>query len=583
MLSRSLKLKRGFAISYDCGIGNRPLLYKTISQQLRETAHKYPTSYAVYSEHEGIRLTYTEFLARAEQMAAGLLSLDYKFEKNARVGVFAPNLVDYYVAQMACSMADLVLVNINPAYRALELKYALNKVECETLLMVSSLKSSNYDEMLKTIAPEIDKHSPGQLNCPELPYLKHIVKIDNKIVNKASISMLDLMAQGTSSAITKVRELEKKIKPEDITNIQFTSGTTGAPKASTLTHFNILNNGWLISERLRYTEKDKICCSVPLYHCFGMVISNMAALCAGSEVLFADESFNAEASLKVISEKKVTSVYGVPTMFIEYIKHIKANPGKYDMSNCRTGVMAGALCPKPLMEQSIQHMNLHELTICYGMTETSPVTFQTKHDDSFERKTGSVGKILAHTECKIVNTETGVVTERGEPGEVLTRGYCVMKGYWGDEKATKSSIDVDGWMHTGDIGVMDEEGYLNIVGRSKDMINRGGENVFPKEIEEFLLGHQEIENVQGFPVEDARLGEEIFCWIKLVPGSKLTKEDIFKHCKANIAHYKVPKYVKFVDSFPITVTGKAQKFKMREIMEQEFKANPQAYELYKVR
>lgn len=339
-----------------------------------------------------------------------------------------------------------------------------------------------------------------------------------------------------------------------------------------------------MSERLKYTENDKICCSVPLYHCFGMVISNMAAICTGSEVLFADETFNAEASLKVITEKKATSVYGVPTMFIEYIKHIKNNPGKYDTSSCRTGVMAGALCPKPLMEQSIQYMNLNELTICYGMTETSPVSYQTSTTDSFEMKTASVGTLLPHTECKIVNPETGYVTERGQPGEVLTRGYCVMKGYWGDEKATKLAIDEDGWMHTGDIGVMNEQGYLNIVGRIKDMINRGGENVFPKEIEEFLMTHSEIENVQVFPIDDERLGEEIFCWVKKTPTSSLTKEDVFAHCKKNISHYKVPKYIKFVDSFPITVTGKPQKFKMRDEMNAELKANPKAFELfYKVR
>lgn len=480
-------------------------------------------------------------------------------------------------------MADLVLVNINPAYRAMELKYTLNKVECEALLMVSNLKSSNYDEMLKQIAPEISKDKPGQLDSDELPYLKYVIKMDNNIVNKSSFGMDELLSYSSSESLAKVKSLETKIKPEDITNIQFTSGTTGAPKAAALSHFNILNNGWLLSERMNYTNKDKVLCSVPLYHCFGMVISNLAALCNGAEVIYPDANFNADASLKAINDYKITSVYGVPTMFIEYIKHIKANPGKYDTSSCRTGVMAGALCPKPLMEESIKYLNLNELTICYGMTETSPVTFQTKSDDTFDQKTGSVGTVLPHTQCKIINPETGEITKRGVPGEILTRGYCVMKGYWGDEKATKKSIDEDGWMYTGDIGIMDELGYLNISGRNKDMINRGGENVFPKEIEEFLLAHKEIENVQAFPIEDDRLGEEIFCWVKKVPGSNLTKEDVFKHCKANIAHYKVPKYVKFVDSFPITVTGKPQKFKMREAMHEELKADTKAYEQYKVR
>lgn len=557
-------------------------MYKTIGQQLRDITEKYPDRYAVMSEHEGIRLTYSEFLERAEKMAAGLLTLDFKFKKNPRIGVFAPNLVDYYVAQMACSMADMVLVNINPSYRARELKYALNKVECEALLMVSNLKSSNYDRMLKKIAPEVKRCQPGKLKSRKMPYLRYVIKMDNKINSKASFTIEELVSKGTPEAIKKVHEVEKTILPEDITNIQFTSGTTGFPKASALTHHNILNNGWLLSERVRYTEKDKICCAVPLYHCFGMVLSNMAALCHGAEVMFPAETFDPKASLKLISDYGVTSVYGVPTMFIEYNKEIKENEGKYDTSTCRTGIMAGSLCPKPLMEETIDRMNLTEMTIGYGMTETSPLTFQTWYNDPFDLKTGSVGTILPHTECKLIDDD-GHVTPRGVPGEVLTRGYCVMKGYWNDEQATKEAIDKDGWMHTGDIGVLDEAGYLNIIGRNKDMILRGGENISPKEIEEFLLIHEDIENVQVFPIEDERLGEEVFCWVKKTEDSELTKEDIYTLCKSQIAHYKVPKYVKFVEDFPITVTGKPQKFKMTEAMHEELEQNPNAYELYRVR
>lgn len=589
MLSKILKKlknqtskKFSSQLSYVSGTGDRPLIYKTISQQLRDTAEKFPDNYAVYSHHEGIRLTYSEFLERTEKMAAGLLSLKFK-SKNARVGVFAPNMVDYYIAQMACSMADLILVNINPAYKKMELKYALKKVECEALLMISGLMGGDYDKMITKIEPELKHNKPGNIRSRKLPYLEYVIKMDNNLNHTGYMSMDELIERGSDEArLEKMREVEKDVKPEDATNIQFTSGTTGAPKASTLTHFGILNNGWLISERMKYTENDKICCSVPLYHCFGMVLSNLAALTNGCEVIFPDATFNPQASLQMISDFKISSVYGVPTMFIEYLKEIKNNPGKYDTSHCRTGIMAGSLCPKPLMEESIELMNLNEMTICYGMTETSPVSFQTWFDDPFDLKTGSVGTILNHTECKLVNEE-GDIVKVGESGEVLTRGYLVMKGYWNDEQATKAAIDEDGWMHTGDIGVFDENGYLNIVGRSKDTIIRGGENVFPKEIEEYLLQLEEIENVQIFPVEDERLGEEIFAWVKKADDTELKAEEIYKVCKENLAYFKVPKYVKFVEDFPITVTGKPQKFRMRESMEEELDEDPNAFEQYRVR
>lgn len=363
-------------LSYVSGTGTRPLIYKTIGQQLRDITAEFPENY-VYSHHEGIRLTYTQFLERAEKMAAGLLSLKFKSEKQARIGVFAPNMIDYYVAQMACSMADLILVNINPAYKKLELEYALQKVECEALLMVSGLKGGDYDDMITKIEPELMHNEPGKINSRKLPYLEYVIKMDNNLNHTGYMSMDELIERGgVEENRAKLRETERRVRPEDPTNIQFTSGTTGAPKASTLTHFNILNNGWLLSERMKYTDKDKICCAVPLYHCFGMVISNLAAITNGCEVVFPAPTFNPQASMQVISDLKITSVYGVPTMFIEYIKEIKRNPGKYDTSSCRTGVMAGSLCPKPLMEESIKHMNLNEMTICYGMTETSPVSFR---------------------------------------------------------------------------------------------------------------------------------------------------------------------------------------------------------------
>lgn len=569
--------------SYVSGTGSRALIYKTIPQQLRDITNQYPDNFAVCSPHEDTRLTYTELLERVETLAAGLLSLDFKAKRNARVGVFAPNVVDYYVAQMACSMADLILVNINPNYKKMELKYALKKVECEALLMVSGIKHSNYDEMITKIEPELKHNKPGKLRSRKLPDLEYVIKMDNNLSYPGFMSIDEIYEKGNlKENRDRVLAVEKTIKPEDSTNIQFTSGTTGAPKASTLSHFGILNNGWLLAERLRYTEKDKICCSVPLYHCFGMVISNLAAITSGSEVIFPSASFDPKASMQAISDYGITSVYGVPTMFIEYLKEIKANPEKYETETCRTGVMAGSLCPKPLMEETITLMNLEEMTVAYGMTETSPISFQNWYDDTFERKTQSVGTVLNHTECKLIDEE-GRIVELGEPGEVLTRGYLVMKGYWNDPEATKGAIDKDGWMHTGDIGVLDNEGYLNIVGRSKDTIIRGGENVFPKEIEEYLLRLEDIENVQIFPVEDERLGEEIFAWVKKVEESDLVKEDIYEICKKNLAYFKVPKYVKFVDDFPITVTGKPQKFKMRDAMEAELDNDENAFEQYRVR
>jgi len=576
-------LQRRFShLSYSCGTGSRPLLYRTLGEQFLRTTEIFPDRYAVCSEHEDMRFTYTEFYMRARKLASGLLSLKFKNERMSRVGVFAPNILDYYTAQLACSLADLVLVNINPLYRAHELKYALNKVQCEALLMVSQVKTSNYDEMLQEIAPEIQTSKPGEIHSPELPHLKYVVKMDNK-GGPGYLTIDEIFEAGELSLnIMKLDLKESLIRPEDVTNIQFTSGTTGSPKAATLSHFSILNNGWLLSERLRYTENDKIICSVPLYHCFGMVISNMAALTNGCEVIFPSETFDAAASMKALSDRKATSVYGVPTMFLEYLKHLKANPSKYDLSNARTGVIAGSICPRPLMEDIYTYMNLTDLTVCYGMTETSPVTFQTHHDDSFEKKTGTVGNILPHTESKIVD-ENGHILKRGQRGEVLARGYCVMKGYWDDQEATKNAIDQDGWMHTGDLGVMDEEGYLNIVGRIKDLIIRGGENISPKEIEEYYLRHHKVENAQVFAFPDEKYGEEVFIWIKNKAGEKMTNKEVLDYAKGKIAHYKIPKYVKFVDDFPITVTGKPQKFRMTEAMVSEINENPKALEEYKIR
>jgi fatty-acyl-CoA synthase len=393
----------------------------------------------------------------------------------------------------------------------------------------------------------------------------------------------ELLKLGSKSDNLKaMREAEGRIQSEDLTNIQFTSGTTGSPKASCLSHFNILNNGNILAKHIKYTEKDKILCSVPLYHCFGMVMCNLAALCSGAEVLYPHMTFDAIAGLKVASERKATSLYGVPTMFIENISQVEKNPGKFDLSSVRGGVMAGSICPRPLMEKAREILNCKELIIGYGMTETSPLSFLTSSTDPVELQVSTVGKVLPNTECKLLD-EQGRVVPLGQRGEICTRGYCVMKEYWGDHRATNASIDANGWMHTGDVGIFDKDGYLSIVGRVKDMINRGGEKVFPKEIEEYLLRHPKVLNVQVFAYPDERLGEEIFCWIKLKEGQSMEKKEVLDYCKEQIAHYKIPRYLKFVNDFPITVTGKPQKFKMTESMVEEVKANPKVIESYRLR
>lgn len=578
------RLLRSFSqfqqLSYFSGRGNTPLLYKTISQQLRETAARFPNQFAVFSEHESRRLTYAELLDRVERMAAGLLGLG--LQSKARVGVYAPTMLDYYVMQLACSMSDLVLVNINPAYRLGELEYALNKVGCEAVFIVSQVRTTNYEEMMSKLAPKIGQVKIGDKLSDHVPSLRFVGKLDNKPA-KGYLMVEDLLKLGSSEENrNKLKEIENGVQSEELTNIQFTSGTTGAPKASCLTHFNLLNNGNILANHVNYTEHDKILCSVPLYHCFGMVMCNLAALCKGVEVLYPHPTFDAQASLKVATEKGATALYGVPTMFIEEINQVEKNPGKFKLSTVRGGIMAGSICPRPLMEKAREILNCRELIIGYGMTETSPLSFLTAVCDPIEKQVSTVGRVLPNTECKLMDP-SGKVVPIGKTGEICTRGYMVMQGYWGDEDATSKSIDKDGWMHTGDVGIFDENGYLSIAGRIKDMINRGGEKVFPKELEEFLLRHPKVFNAQVFSYPDERLGEEVFCWIKVKEGMTLTKEDVLAYCKGTIAHYKIPKFLKFVDDFPITVTGKPQKFKMTEAMVKEISENPKLLETYSLR
>ncbi len=566
--------------SYFSGKHHAQLVYKTISQQLRETAARHPDRQAVYSEHEQVRLTYAELLDRTEKMAAGLLGLG--LAPQARVGVYAPTALDYYVVQLACSMADLVLVNINPAYRLHELEFALNKVGCAALLLVSQVKSTDYEALLHQLLPELASKGPGALHSQRVPTLRHLIKLDGRRAS-GFLTCDDVLAEGSQDGhLRRMREAEHGVQAEALTNIQFTSGTTGSPKASCLSHFNIMNNGRLLAAHCRYDHSDKILCSVPLYHCFGMVMCNLAALSVGAEVLYPHATFDAATSLRVASQQKATRLYGVPTMFLEMISRVERDPNAADLAAVRGGVMAGSICPRPLMEKAMTVLHCKELIIGYGMTETSPVTFMTAASDPLDKQVSTVGRAMPLTECKLVDAE-GRVVPLGQKGEICTRGYMVMQGYWQDEKATRSSIDERGWMHTGDVGVFDEKGYLSIAGRIKDMINRGGEKVFPKEIEEYLLRHPKVLNAQVFAFPDERFGEEVFCWVKLKEGEQMDNQEVYAYCKEQIAHYKIPKYLKFVDDFPITVTGKPQKFRMTQSMVDEIRDCPSALDTYKLR
>lgn len=570
------------ALSYFSSKSHSMLEYKTISKQLRNTTESFGNDFAVYSDHENLRLTYGELLERTERMAAGLLSLG--LEPKSRIGVYAPTSLDYYVVQLACSMCDMVLVNINPSYLVQELEYALNKVGCSVVMIVSRTKHTDFEKLLRQLIPELDSRvsAVSPLVSSRVPSLKHLVKIDGE-PTKGYLTSADLLAEGTKEEnLRLMREVEKRVQAEELTNIQFTSGTTGRPKATCLSHFNILNNGIHLAEHAGYSNEEKILCAVPLYHCFGMVMCNLAALSVGAEVIYPHAVFDAKTSLRVASEKKATRIYGVPTMFIEMINQKEKVGKEMDLGSVRGGVMAGSICPRPLMEKAREVLNCKELVIGYGMTETSPITFMTSTDDPLEKQVSTVGRLFPLAECKLVD-EQGRVVGLGKNGEICTKGYMVMQGYWADEEATRKSIDKDGWMHTGDVGYFDEDGYLSISGRIKDMIDRGGEKVFPKEIEELLLRHPKIHNVQVFAFPDQRLGEEIFCWVKPKEGESVEGEELVRYCKDKLAHFKVPKYMKIVDEFPITVTGKPQKFKMTAAMVDEINSNPSLLDRYKIR
>jgi fatty-acyl-CoA synthase len=549
--------------SYTQGASAVPLIGDTIGAHFDKAVERWADRPALIVTQQNIRWTYAELNARVDAFAAGLLALG--LAPGDRVGIWSPNNAEWVVTQFATAKAGLILVNINPAYRTFEVDYALNKVGCKALITADSFKTSNYVGMLRELMPEIAGSRPGALRAARIPSLQTLVRIGADTAD-GFLRFDDVATLGGEVQRQALSELKPKLQFDDAINVQFTSGTTGAPKGATLTHHNILNNGFFIGEAQRFTDADRVCIPVPLYHCFGMVLGNMACITHGAAMVYPGEGFDPLATLQTVEAEKCTALYGVPTMFIAELGH--PDMKRFDLSSLRTGIMAGSPCPIEVMRRCVSEMNMSEVTIAYGMTETSPVSTQTSFDDPLERRVATVGRVHPHVEIKIVDTD-GRIVPVGMPGELCTRGYSVMLGYWGDPERTAEAIDAARWMHTGDLATMDAEGYVNIVGRIKDMVIRGGENVYPREIEEFLFRHPKVEAVQVVGVPDVRYGEELCAWVKLKPGISATPEDIQDFCKGQIAHYKIPRYIKFVDAFPMTVTGKVQKFMMREQMEKE--------------
>jgi fatty-acyl-CoA synthase len=546
--------------SYVCGTGEEPLLYLTVGQCLADAAARWPDNTAIVSRHQGKRLSYRELNEQVDTLAAGLLALGLM--PGERIGIWSPNNLEWVLTQFATARAGLILVNINPAYRLAELEYALNKVQCRALITARQFKSSDYLGMLRNLAPELATCAPGQLQAARLPHLELVIALGDE-PSPGTLRFAEVAARADAANRARVTELSALLQPDDAINIQFTSGTTGMPKGATLTHFNIVNNGYFVGRAMRFTDQDRLCIPVPLYHCFGMVMSVLTCVTHGATMVFPSDAFEPRAVLEAVAAERCTALHGVPTMFIAELDHPEF--ASFDLGSLRTGIMAGAPCPIEVMKRVLNEMHMTGVTIAYGMTETSPVSFQSQPDDPLERRVSTIGRIHPHVQVKIVDTE-GRTVPRGVKGELCTRGYSVMRGYWDDEARTQEAIDPAGWMHTGDLAVLDDEGYCNIVGRVKDMIIRGGENVYPREIEEFLFRHPKIQDVAVFGVPDVRFGEQIAAWVRLREGEAANAEEIRAFCQGQIAHYKIPHYVEFVQEFPMTVTGKIQKFVMRDTM-----------------
>ncbi len=557
--------------SYTSATSDTSLLGLPIGDAFDKTVAAYPDNPALISRHQQIRLTYRELQSQVNQCARSFLAMG--IQKGQRIGIWSPNRAEWCVIQFATSKIGAILVNINPSYRTHELEYVLQQSGCCAIVTAVQFKSSNYVEMLSSLAPEHKDSQPGQINSARLPELKTIIHLGTESI-PGMYTWNEFMAMNSSVSDKQLQARQAEQEFDDPINIQYTSGTTGFPKGATLSHHNILNNGYFVARMQNFTHNDKLCIPVPLYHCFGMVMANLGCITHGATMVYPSEGFEPLAVLQTVQEEKCTVLYGVPTMFIAELAH--PDFSTFDLTSLRTGVMAGSPCPVEVMKQVISRMHMSDVEICYGMTETSPVSTQTSIDAPLDKRVGTVGRVHPHLELKIIDPQTNQIVPVGQPGELCTRGYSVMLGYWNNPQATTDAIDAARWMHTGDLATLDSEGYINIVGRIKDMIIRGGENVYPREIEEFLYTHPKVSDVQVIGVPDAKYGEAVMAWVILKTGTTATSEELQEFCKGQIAYYKIPRYFKFVDSFPMTITGKIQKYVMRESALQDLRLHNEA-------
>ena len=549
--------------SYACGSREQPLITQTLGDFFDAMAARQGAREALVACHQQRRLSWSELAREVDVLASAMLRSG--LTRGDRVGIWAHNCVEWVLMQLATAKVGIVLVNINPAYRVAEVEYALNKVGCKALVLMPEFRTSDYLAMMRELAPELASCAPGELRAARLPQLRLLVQL-GQTSEPGMLRFGEWMQRG-SAGDPEVARTAATLGPDDPINIQFTSGTTGFPKGATLTHSNILNNGYFIGEAMKLTQEDRLCIPVPLYHCFGMVLGNLACITHGATIVYPNSAFDPLLTLQAVQAERCTGLHGVPTMFIAMLDHPRFR--EFDMSTLRTGIMAGSPCPVEVMKRVVSDMHLSQITIAYGMTETSPVSCQSSTDTPLDRRVSTVGLVQPHLEVKIVDPADGHTVEPGVAGELCTRGYSVMHGYWGDEQRTHEAIDEEGWMHTGDLATMDAEGYVNIVGRIKDMVIRGGENIYPREIEEFLYRHPMVQDVQVVGVPDAKYGEELCAWIIPRPGTSPTEQDIRGFCQGQIAHYKIPRYIRFVQGFPLTITGKVQKFKIRDEMKEQ--------------
>ncbi|MCU4639448.1 AMP-binding protein [Acinetobacter courvalinii] len=559
-------------LSYVSGTSSQPLLGVTIGEKFDQACAQYAEQEAIVSAHQNRRLSYRALQDEVNAFACSLLKLGLK--KGDRLAIWSPNCVEWTVTQFAAAKAGIILVNLNTAYKSHELEYVLNKVACKGLVIAAQFKTTDYQELLSKIAPELAFSTDKLLHSARLPHLKYVIKIDEQ-QHSGIHRFSDLVRQPTPQQLEQLNALAQHLQFDETINIQFTSGTTGNPKGTMLTHHNILNNGYFVGEGIGLTPQDRVCISVPLFHCFGMVMGNLACITHGSTMVYPAAVFNPLESLKIIHQEKCTAAYGVPTMFIAMLEHEQFT--EFDLSSLRTGIMAGSPCPREIMQRVIDRMHMSDITICYGMTETSPVSVQSYIDDSIDKRVSTVGHVHPHLEVKIVDL-AGEIVPQGVLGELCVRGYSVMAGYWDEPEKTKEVIDAAGWMHTGDIAEMDQDGFIKIKGRIKDVVIRGGENLFPKEIEDFLYTHPDISDVQVIGLPDSRYGEELCACIILHEHHQCDEDSIRHFCKEHISHNKVPRYVKFFAEFPMTASGKAQKFKLQEIMRAELNLTAEVFD-----